>query len=229
MTIEIFRLTGSNFTRHNVIPWRRFSVNDPLWGESTGLAGFPEQFVGQTAKFPMIWDDLSCDVTAMCRPYFSDPGFTTSDPRWIGAWWLGYLVCPTLLMIPCTCLIFYPKITRVVQKQISEEHSSADGVLDTAESLVKGMWCIERIIDELVDQIWVYLIHIVTITSWLVVVHNYAIMGVEFTAQFLYNTANFLRNTQNRHHTPRPIIFFVRWNLSLRFATVIAVLSWFIR
>ncbi|XP_054713046.1 solute carrier organic anion transporter family member 74D-like [Uloborus diversus] len=38
-----------------------------------------------------------------------DPGFGPEDPRWIGAWWLGFLVQGTLLFIFTIPLLLFPK------------------------------------------------------------------------------------------------------------------------
>ncbi len=48
---------------------------------------------------------------------FSDPGYGIDDPRYIGAWWLGYLVIPCFLLIPSVLLFFFPKRMPVIQRK----------------------------------------------------------------------------------------------------------------
>jgi Organic Anion Transporter Polypeptide (OATP) family len=34
--------------------------------------------------------------------YFSEPAIAQTDPRWMGAWWLGYLVIGSLIIATCS-------------------------------------------------------------------------------------------------------------------------------
>ncbi|GBL94511.1 hypothetical protein AVEN_235608-2 [Araneus ventricosus] len=41
--------------------------------------------------------------------YFDDPGYGPEDPRWIGAWWLGFLVQGLILLVCTIPLALFPK------------------------------------------------------------------------------------------------------------------------
>lgn len=43
---------------------------------------------------------------------FSNPGFDASDPRWIGAWWLGPVVIGSLMMLSSIAMFSFPKQLR---------------------------------------------------------------------------------------------------------------------
>jgi len=56
-----------------------------------------------------------------------DPGISRNDPRFIGAWWVGYLMVGTLLMICSLPMFFYPAQfknapvkTSVIKKKMKE-------------------------------------------------------------------------------------------------------------
>lgn len=69
----------------------------------------------------------------------STPVINTSDPRWVGAWWLGWIFV-TLLAIPFTILILlFPKQlpNHAVRKILSEQN---DDVTDKKEEEFKTSW-----------------------------------------------------------------------------------------
>lgn len=56
-----------------------------------------------------------------------DPGFGTRDPRWVGAWWLGFIILGVLIFIFSLPMILFPKrfpkkkIPTALQKKKPEE------------------------------------------------------------------------------------------------------------
>ncbi|XP_054713439.1 solute carrier organic anion transporter family member 74D-like [Uloborus diversus] len=52
-------------------------------------------------------------LSSICLKYYenplADPGYGPEDPRWIGAWWLGFIVQGTLLFIFTIPMLFFPK------------------------------------------------------------------------------------------------------------------------
>ncbi|EEC14783.1 hypothetical protein IscW_ISCW011148, partial [Ixodes scapularis] len=53
-----------------------------------------------------IYEDPSFEYPA-CVP--DNPGFADEDPRWIGAWWLGFAVLGFLQLLFAIPLFFFPK------------------------------------------------------------------------------------------------------------------------
>lgn len=43
---------------------------------------------------------------------FTNPGFDASDPRWIGAWWLGPVVIGSLMLLSSIAMFSFPKQLR---------------------------------------------------------------------------------------------------------------------
>ena len=48
---------------------------------------------------------------------FADPGYTKDDERYIGAWWLGYLVLPIILLPISILLVWFPARMPEVEKK----------------------------------------------------------------------------------------------------------------
>lgn len=57
---------------------------------------------------------------------FSNPGFDASDPRWIGAWWLGPVGIGTLMLLSSIAMFSFPKQLRGKQNPNAGE-VKADG------------------------------------------------------------------------------------------------------
>ena len=52
----------------------------------------------------------SCVPTSyLINLFVPDPGYGARDPRWIGAWWLGYILCPSFLVISSLVISTFPK------------------------------------------------------------------------------------------------------------------------
>ncbi|CAG0924004.1 unnamed protein product [Notodromas monacha] len=43
------------------------------------------------------------------NPWDPPPGVTLEDPRWLGAWWLGYLILGSLMIVIGGCLFIFPR------------------------------------------------------------------------------------------------------------------------
>jgi hypothetical protein len=61
------------------------------------------------------------------------------DPRWIGAWWIGFLLFGILAIIVAIPLAFYPRrmIPKIEKEKTENPQESRDS--DTCCSVVKGM------------------------------------------------------------------------------------------
>ncbi|KAM7355164.1 organic anion transporting polypeptide 74D isoform 2-T4 [Cochliomyia hominivorax] len=63
---------------------------------------------------------------------FTNPGFDASDPRWIGAWWLGPVVIGSLMLISSIAMFSFPKQLRG-KKQPPPQVLSGEKTADQAE------------------------------------------------------------------------------------------------
>lgn len=70
-----------------------------------------------------------------------NPGFSKGDPRWIGAWWLGFVIVGILLFIVSLPMLFYPfqfKGASVKASDMKEKMKSSGGSIDAAKRFVKN-------------------------------------------------------------------------------------------
>jgi organic anion transporter 2B/organic anion transporter 3A len=72
---------------------------------------------------------------------------TPNDPRWIGAWWLGFLVFGSLALIPSILVLFFPRTMSKPEDKESEDQpqdkeskSTDNSILD----LIKGKFGINN-------------------------------------------------------------------------------------
>lgn len=66
-----------------------------------------------------------------------------TDPTWIGAWWLGYLLCSIVLFIGLLPMFFYPKhIIDPSQRSLKakKKYNPDESFLDQ----IKGILCENR-------------------------------------------------------------------------------------
>ncbi|EDV40488.1 uncharacterized protein Dana_GF10537, isoform C [Drosophila ananassae] len=61
---------------------------------------------------------------------FSNPGFDASDPRWIGAWWLGPVAIGSLMLLASIAMFSFPKQLR--GKQQSQGQGQTQGQVNSA-------------------------------------------------------------------------------------------------
>ena len=52
---------------------------------------------------------------------FSETDITPQDPRWIGAWWLGFLIFGGVAIIASLPMFFFPKKMRDRRVDLKEE------------------------------------------------------------------------------------------------------------
>ncbi|XP_055609413.1 solute carrier organic anion transporter family member 74D-like [Uranotaenia lowii] len=76
---------------------------------------------------------LGFSMASLCLKYFVfpgiDPGYGSSDPRWIGAWWTGWLVLGSTLLLVAPIFAGFPKILprAAERKSLSRQASRASG------------------------------------------------------------------------------------------------------
>ncbi|XP_058836202.1 solute carrier organic anion transporter family member 74D-like [Topomyia yanbarensis] len=76
---------------------------------------------------------LGFSLASLCLKYFVfpeiDPGYGTTDPRWIGAWWTGWIVLGTSLLLVAPIFAGFPKILprAAERKSLSRQASRISG------------------------------------------------------------------------------------------------------
>ena len=68
------------------------------------------------------------------------PDIRQSDPRWIGAWWLGFPLFTVLMVIVAIPMFFYPKVMRqkITESCAEEDAENADEDKDMPSIPLKG-------------------------------------------------------------------------------------------
>lgn len=51
----------------------------------------------------------------------TDPGISRKDPRWVGAWWLGFLICAGCSIVWAPIMAFFPRHFKEEKELSSEE------------------------------------------------------------------------------------------------------------
>lgn len=74
---------------------------------------------------------LSSFCLSLYENPFVDPGITREDPRWIGAWWLGFLILGTLVMIFSLPMLMFPLKFREIpkKKKVADAVKDDEGVV----------------------------------------------------------------------------------------------------
>ena len=69
-----------------------------------------------------------------CKP----PGLKPGDPRWIGAWWMSYLISAAILIVCSIFILGYPK--HVPGAREKREKAIASGELPKEDKDIQGEW-----------------------------------------------------------------------------------------
>ncbi|XP_041469910.1 solute carrier organic anion transporter family member 2A1-like [Lytechinus variegatus] len=68
------------------------------------------------------------------------PGISQNDPRWIGAWWLGFVILSIILVILSIPIFFYPRTLPSAVKKWKEERKDAESAgSQSVETCVEAM------------------------------------------------------------------------------------------
>ncbi|GBL94497.1 Solute carrier organic anion transporter family member 5A1 [Araneus ventricosus] len=84
-------------------------------------------------------------LSSLCLNYyedpFYDPGYGTKDPRWIGAWWLGFIILGVAIFIFSLPMILFPKrfpgkkIPTPPKKKVEETKSPIEQLKDMGKAM----------------------------------------------------------------------------------------------
>nr|CAD7573863.1 unnamed protein product [Timema californicum] len=85
---------------------------------------------GTVMSLRMVGPAIGFALTSFCLRLYIEPTLTPvitpSDPRWLGAWWLGWLVLGTLMMICSILIVWFPrripkKVKNTQEKECQQE------------------------------------------------------------------------------------------------------------
>ncbi|KAG8199391.1 hypothetical protein JTE90_000260 [Oedothorax gibbosus] len=82
-------------------------------------------YLGITFSLRIIGPTLGFLLSSFCLKYYEDPmmnpGFDNSDPKWVGAWWIGFLVLGLAIFLVSFPLALFPKHLAVHDEMTTEE------------------------------------------------------------------------------------------------------------
>ncbi|VDK43208.1 unnamed protein product [Anisakis simplex] len=112
------------------MPW---SLGVPMIDDSVKRKSIPSYFAG--ISFIRILGPIAgLLIGSFCNKLYytlkPPPGLTASDPTWIGAWWLGFLIVGISFTVPSFALFFFP--TKGKQSQIAPDDVSSPERLSDA-------------------------------------------------------------------------------------------------
>lgn len=97
-----------------------FTYGTPYLDDNVSKAKMPT-FFAFTFAARMLGAPIGFYFASLALKYYEDPfsvpaNMTESDPRWIGAWWIGFLVSGSLLLLLAIPLSFFPREFKRPQK-----------------------------------------------------------------------------------------------------------------
>ena len=57
---------------------------------------------------PDVWF-FSLDIDFVCDDGVVEPDLDERDPRWIGAWWLGFVICGAVTCLWAVPVVLFPR------------------------------------------------------------------------------------------------------------------------
>jgi len=87
-----------------------------------------------TFVFRLIGPTLGFMLGARCLTLYvfpgEDPGFDEKDPRWIGAWWIGFPIIATLLLMFSLPLVLFPQRLPRAETDAAHEAKASEKLVD---------------------------------------------------------------------------------------------------
>ncbi|CAG7725964.1 unnamed protein product [Allacma fusca] len=123
-----------------------FSLGGPYLDDNVEKTNSPMLF-GITSSLRLVGPTLGFLFASACLKVFISPTLTpyikTDDPRWVGAWWLGWIVLGILMAITALFISLFPKklpktverekkgAEKLAQLENSKSNSSIEPICDT--------------------------------------------------------------------------------------------------
>ncbi|XP_067138878.1 solute carrier organic anion transporter family member 74D-like isoform X2 [Centruroides vittatus] len=90
-----------------------YTIGTPYLDDNVKKKNSPLYFSAMFA-LRIFGPSLGFLLSSFCLRYyenpFYDPGFSHNDPRWIGAWWIGFLILGVLLLVVSIPMFMFPRV-----------------------------------------------------------------------------------------------------------------------
>lgn len=116
-----------------------FTYGTPYLDDNISKAKMPA-FFGFVFAARILGAPIGFYFSSLALKYYENPfsvpiNMTPTDPRWIGAWWIGFLVSGTLLIILAIPLAFFP---REFKRPLKSSQAAKDLELSKSTDLANG-------------------------------------------------------------------------------------------
>lgn len=101
-------------------------------------------YLGINYSLRLLGPTLGFILSSVCLRYYEypwyEPEFTKEDPRWIGAWWIGFFILGFCLLISTIPMFFFPStLIKTKPKTIKTEKEKAEEIKESKLSQIKDI------------------------------------------------------------------------------------------
>ncbi|XP_023221334.1 solute carrier organic anion transporter family member 4C1-like, partial [Centruroides sculpturatus] len=115
-----------------------YTIGTPYLDDNVKKKNSP-LYLGILAALRLIGLVVGYILSSICLKYYEnplvDPGFDRNDPRWIGAWWIGFLVLGVLLLFFTFLLLLFPREMKKSNQENIKLTTSITSVKDFSQAL----------------------------------------------------------------------------------------------
>ncbi|GIY07332.1 solute carrier organic anion transporter family member 5A1 [Caerostris extrusa] len=101
-----------------------YTIGTPYLDDNVKKKNSP-LYLGAMFALRIIGPTLGFMLSSFCLKYyenpFVDPGFDRNDPKWVGAWWIGFIVLGLAIFLVSFPVAFFPK-----QMNVNADPSKVD-------------------------------------------------------------------------------------------------------
>ncbi|CAL1270580.1 unnamed protein product [Larinioides sclopetarius] len=117
-----------------------YTVGTPYIDDNVKKKNSP-LYLGVMFALRIIGPTLGFMLSSFCLKYyenpFIDPGFSRNDPKWVGAWWIGFIILGLALFLVSFPVAFFPKHLNNSSSTDDNDDSLEKSVSDLYLSLKK--------------------------------------------------------------------------------------------
>ncbi|XP_042908479.1 solute carrier organic anion transporter family member 74D isoform X2 [Parasteatoda tepidariorum] len=89
-----------------------YAIGTPYMDDNVKKKNSP-LYLGATFALRIVGPTLGFMLSSFCLKYYEnpsvDPGFNNNDPKWIGAWWIGFIILGLAIFAASFPLAFFPR------------------------------------------------------------------------------------------------------------------------